>query len=50
MAAAEIRLSDTEIAEIDSLDCGYRYINGTVWTKIDSPYSLEWLWEGGELS
>ncbi len=50
LAAAEISLSESEIAEIDSLDAGYRYIDGTVWTGEKSPYNLEWLWEGGELS
>lgn len=50
LAAAEISLTETEMAEIDSLDSGYRYINGSVWTGDGSPYSLEWLWEGGELS
>ena len=50
LAAAEISLSEEEMAEIDSLDTGYRYIDGSVWTGKGSPYSLEWLWEGGALS
>jgi alcohol dehydrogenase (NADP+) len=49
LAAAEISLSESEMREIDSLDCGFRYIDGTVWTGEGSPYSLEWLWESGEL-
>jgi len=50
LAAAETRLSETEISGIDALDQGYRYIDGTVWTGDGSPYSLDWLWEGGALS
>ena len=50
LAAGEISLRDDEIAEIDSLDRSYRYIDGTVWTGAGSPYSLEWLWEGGAIS
>lgn len=33
-----------EMHEIDALSQGYRFIDGTVWTEGDSPYSLEWLW------
>lgn len=47
LAAATIRLSDAEMAEIDSLNQGYRYIDGKIWTEHGSPYSLGWLWEGG---
>lgn len=50
LAATEITLSDDEMSEIGSLDIGYRYIDGTVWTDEGSPYSLEWLWEEGSLS
>lgn len=50
LAAAGISLSESEMAEMDSLDSGYRHIDGTVWTGEGSPYSLEWLWEGGALS
>ncbi len=50
LAAAEILLSAEEMAEIGSLDTGYRYIDGTVWTGEGSPYTLEWLWDGGDLS
>jgi len=49
LEAAEISLSADEMAEVDSLDRGYRYIDGTVWTQNGSPYSLEWLWEDGAL-
>jgi len=49
LAAAEIILSETEMSEIESLDRGYRYIDGSIWTENDSPYSLEWLWQGGDL-
>ena len=50
LAAAEIRLSDGEMKEIDSLDRGYRYIDGKLWAEGGSPYSLEWLWEGGVIA
>ena len=50
LAAAEISLTESEMAEINSLDSGYRYIDGTVWTGEGSPYSLEWIWEGGGIT
>ena len=50
LSAAGIKLSADEIAGIDALDQGYRYIDGTVWMGNGSPYSLGWLWEGGEIS
>lgn len=49
LAAAGIALGDSEMADIDSLNCGYRYIDGAVWVGGGSPYSLDWLWEGDEL-
>ena len=50
LAAAEIRLSPEEMSEIDALGRDFRYIDGKIWTENGSPYSLEWLWEAGEIS
>jgi alcohol dehydrogenase (NADP+) len=50
LAAAFIHLTPEQMAEIDALDQGYRFIDGSFWTKDGSPYSLEWLWQGGEIS
>lgn len=50
LAAASIQLSAAEIAEIDALDQGYRFVDGTLWTGDFSPYSLEWLWDGEAIS
>ena len=50
LAAVELSLTEAEMAEMDALDCGYRYIDGTVWAGEGSPYNLEWLWDGGEIS
>ena len=49
LAAAEIRLSAEEISKINALNRDCRFIDGKIWAKDGSPYSLEWLWEGGEL-
>ena len=50
LAAAEIRLSADEVAEIDALNRDFRYNDGEIWAKGNSPYSLEWLWEGGAIN
>lgn len=44
LEAADLRLSDGDMARIDGLDQGHRFIDGRLWTGVDSPYSLEWLW------
>ncbi len=49
LAAAAIALTPAEIREIDALNQDFRYIDGAFWTDNGSPYSLEWLWEGGEV-
>ena len=50
LSAAKIKLSETEMNAIDALDRGYRYIDGQVWMEGSSPFTLEWLWEGGDLA
>ncbi len=49
LEAGDIHLGEDELRAIDALDQNYRYIDGTVWAKGNSPYSVEWLWEGAEL-
>ncbi len=49
LAAAAIHLTPEEIAVVNALDQGYRFIDGTVWAENESPYTVDWLWEGGEL-
>lgn len=49
LEALNIRLSEEELFQIDSLDRGFRYIDGTVWTGEGSPYGIEWLWGGAAL-
>jgi alcohol dehydrogenase (NADP+) len=46
LAAAELSLQPDEMARLDALDRGHRYIDGSVWTIEGSPYSLDWLWQG----
>lgn len=44
LAAAEIRLSEADMARLAELDCGYRYVNGEFWAIEGSPYTPEMLW------
>lgn len=50
LAAAEVSLSPGEICAIDALNRDFRYIDGSFFTENGSPYSLDWLWQGGEIS
>ena len=43
-AASEAELGAADLASIDRLDRGYRYIDGAFWTGDGSPYTLENLW------
>ncbi len=45
LAAGNLDLKPEEMLEIDALDQGFRFIDGSIWTEGDSPYSLEWLWK-----
>ena len=44
-AAAQAELTADDMARIDALDAGYRFIDGRFWAFDDSPYSLAGLWE-----
>lgn len=44
LAAAELSLSDAEMAELARLDSGFRYVHGEFWTGEGSPYTLQELW------
>lgn len=46
LAAAELSLEPDEMARLDALDRGHRYIDGSIWALEGSPYSLDWLWQG----
>jgi len=43
-ASSEAELGAADLASIDRLDRGYRYIDGAFWTGDGSPYTLENLW------
>jgi len=44
-AAAQARLDADDMAAIDGLDRGFRYVDGSFWCPEGSPYSLETLWD-----
>src|SRR5690625_1707691 len=43
--AGRVVLSEEEIKQLEDLDAGMRYLNGGVWVKKGSPYTLQSLWE-----
>jgi alcohol dehydrogenase (NADP+) len=43
-AAAVTALEEEDMALIDALDRGYRFIDGAFWCPEGSPYTLDWLW------
>ena len=43
-AAAELRLSEEDMAQIAALDRGYRFVNGEFWRFEGTDYSVEGLW------
>lgn len=45
LAAADVTLTETDLAEIATLDRHYRYVSGSFWAMDGSPYSLETLWD-----
>lgn len=49
LAAGDVVLTDEEMGRIGAVDAGYRYIDGTFFCGEGSPYSIDWLWEGGDL-
>jgi alcohol dehydrogenase (NADP+) len=46
LAAADVALTIGELEQIAMLDRGFRYVDGTLWTRPGSPYSLQTLWDG----
>lgn len=49
LAAAEIRLSEDEMAEIAAAETGVRITSGDVWCIADSPYTPENLWDEADV-
>jgi len=45
LEAAELKLHDGDVSEIDALDRGRRYVSGDIWTPEGSPYTLANLWD-----
>jgi alcohol dehydrogenase (NADP+) len=45
LEAADINLSENEVAELNALNKHYRYIDGRFWTPEGSPYTLANLWD-----
>lgn len=45
LEAAQLTLTDAEMATIHSLDKHRRYVDGTLWTMPGSPFTLETLWD-----
>jgi alcohol dehydrogenase (NADP+) len=45
LAAANVSLTDDDMAAIAELDRGCRYVRGEVWTLDNGPYTMESLWE-----
>ena len=45
LAAADIELSADQLKQLSTLDRQYRFIDGTVWTENDGPYTLAGLWD-----
>lgn len=44
LAAAEVALDKEDMRAIAAVDRPYRFIDGTLWTREGSPYTLEHLW------
>lgn len=45
LAATELTLSDAGRAQLDALEAGARYVDGSFWCPPGSPYSLRSLWD-----
>lgn len=46
LAAKDLVLGEADMAAIAALDRHRRYVTGTEWTKLNSPYTLEIVWDG----
>jgi alcohol dehydrogenase (NADP+) len=47
LEAADIELSESEMAQIDAVNMNYRYIKGDFWCLPGSDYTVENLWDEG---
>jgi alcohol dehydrogenase (NADP+) len=45
LAAADVTLTEADLAEIATLDQHYRYVSGSFWAMDGSPYTLKNLWD-----
>ncbi len=45
IAAIDVHLDEEDMENIAGIDETYRYLDGALWTKDDSPYTMEGLWE-----
>jgi len=45
LAAQDLQLSATDLAELASLDQHYRYVDGSFWAMPGSPYTIASLWD-----
>jgi alcohol dehydrogenase (NADP+) len=42
--AQGIQLTDSQMEEIEKVDRGYRFVDGSFWAMDGSPYTIEYLW------
>ncbi|KAB1065483.1 aldo/keto reductase [Salibacter halophilus] len=42
--AQDIQLTDSQMEEIEKIDRGYRFVDGSFWAMDGSPYTMEYLW------
>jgi alcohol dehydrogenase (NADP+) len=50
LAAAELELTEADMAAIAKLDRHYRLVDGSIWVKDGGPYTLANLWDESDLS
>lgn len=43
--ASRLHLNDSNMDQIDQLDCHFRFIDGTFWAREQGPYTLQNLWD-----
>ncbi|MEZ6095297.1 MAG: aldo/keto reductase [Pirellulaceae bacterium] len=44
LGAADLTLPDSAISELNALERGYRFVDGTFWEVDGGPYTADWLW------
>ncbi|MFP4089931.1 MAG: aldo/keto reductase [Cyclobacteriaceae bacterium] len=45
LAAGELKLDEEDMRKIADIGMNYRFLDGSIWTKEGSPYTMESLWE-----